>query len=245
MADNATVLPPLKAVTDTDHGGILAITASLGLVFGVISLLIRTYVRIECRASFGKDDYAAFLSMVFALIQGVLVFLAISHGFGKILSDLSPEAIFAWQRNLYVSDIFFLIAMWLTKSSVALLLMRLSRDPLHSVMARALLAASTMYFVVSIFVVSIRCDVSQPWNEAVAGCSTSTVSNWLSFIFIGVCVETYDNRSTPAGLPSPSWTYSPRQQFLSAAFGSFVASSCHGAKSLLSLSLTAYVCPTS
>ncbi|CAK7263958.1 hypothetical protein SEPCBS57363_000839 [Sporothrix epigloea] len=189
MADNTTVLPPLKAVTDTDHGGILAITASLGLVFGVISLLIRTYVRIECRASFGKDDYAAFLSMVFALIQGILVFLAISHGFGKILSDLSPDAIFAWQRNLYVSDIFFLIAMWLTKSSVALLLMRLSRDPSHSVMARVLLAASAVYFIVSIFVVSIRCDISQPWNDTANGCSTSTYSRWTAVTVLDILTE--------------------------------------------------------
>lgn len=176
MADNTTVLPPLKAVTDTDQGGVLAITASLGLVFGVISLLIRTYIRIECRATFGRDDYAAFLSMVVALIQGVLVFLAIANGFGEIVADLTPDAILAWQRDLYISDIFFLIGMWLTKSSIALLLMRLSRDPSHSVMARILLAASAVYFVVSVFVVTIRCDLSQPWNDEVPGCATSTVS---------------------------------------------------------------------
>ena len=177
MADNTTVLPPLKAVTDTDHGGILAITASLGLVFGVVSLLIRTYVRIECRASFGRDDYTAFVSMVFALIQAVIIFLAISRGFGEIVAELTPEAILAWQRDVFISDIFYLIGMWLTKSSIALLLMRLSRDPFHGVMARVLLAASAIYFVVSVFVVSIRCDISQPWNDAVDGCPASIVGS--------------------------------------------------------------------
>ncbi|CAK7200080.1 hypothetical protein SEUCBS139899_002769 [Sporothrix eucalyptigena] len=189
MADNTTVLPPLKAVTDTDQGGVLAITASLGLVFGVISLLIRTYVRIECRASFGKDDYAAFASMVFALIQGVLIFLAISKGFGEIVADLTPEAVLAWQRDVFVSDIFYLIGMWLTKSSIALLLMRLSRDPLHSVMARVLLAASGVYFVVSIFVVSIRCDISQPWNEDIDGCPASTYARWAAVTVLDILTE--------------------------------------------------------
>ncbi|ERT01164.1 hypothetical protein HMPREF1624_02406 [Sporothrix schenckii ATCC 58251] len=189
MADNSTVLPPLKAVTDTDQGGILAIAASLGLVFGVISLLIRTYVRIECRAAFGKDDYAAFLSMVVALIQGVLVFLAISNGFGKVVADLTSDAILAWQRDLYISDIFFLVGMWLTKSSIALLLMRLSRDPSHSVMARILLVASAVYFVVSIFVVAIRCDLSQPWNDAVPGCSATTYARWAAVTVMDVLVE--------------------------------------------------------
>ena len=175
MESTSTVLPPLKAVTATDQGGILAITASLGLVFGVISLLIRTYVRIECRASFGRDDYTAFASMVVALLQSVVVFLAISQGFGKIESELSASSIFTWQRNLYISDILFLITMWLTKSSIALLLMRLSRDPTHGVMARLLLAASAVYFVVSVFVVTIRCDLAQPWNTEAPGCATSTV----------------------------------------------------------------------
>ncbi|CAK7265711.1 hypothetical protein SEPCBS119000_001658 [Sporothrix epigloea] len=189
MADNTTVLPPLKAVTDTDHGGILAITAILGLIFGIISLLIRTYVRIECRASFGKDDYVAFLSMVFALIQGILVFLAISHGFGKILSDLTPSDILAWQRFMYASDIFFLITMWLTKSSVALLLMRISRDISHGVMAHVLLVASAVYFVVSVLVVSIRCDTSQPWNNSVDGCSASTFARWAAVTALDILTE--------------------------------------------------------
>ncbi|KAL1898251.1 hypothetical protein Sste5346_003658 [Sporothrix stenoceras] len=189
MADNTTVLPPLKAVTDTDQGGILAITASLGLVFGVISLLIRTYVRIECRATFGKDDYAAFFSMVIALIQGVLIFLAIANGFGKIVADLTPDAILTWQRDLYISDIFFLIGMWLTKSSIALLLMRLSRDPSHSVMARILLAASAVYFVVSLFVVTIRCDLSQPWNDSVDGCSATTYARWAAVTAMDILTE--------------------------------------------------------
>ncbi|CAK7240420.1 MAG: hypothetical protein STHCBS139747_001859 [Sporothrix thermara] len=189
MADNTTVLPPLKAVTDTDHGGILAITASLGLVFGVVSLLIRTYVRIECRASFGRDDYTAFVSMVFALIQAVIIFLAISRGFGEIVAELTPEAILAWQRDVFISDIFYLIGMWLTKSSIALLLMRLSRDPFHGVMARVLLAASAIYFVVSVFVVSIRCDISQPWNDAVDGCPASIYARWVAVTVLDIITE--------------------------------------------------------
>lgn len=184
-----TVLPPLKAVTATDQGGVLAITASLGLVFGVISLLIRTYVRIECRASFGRDDYTAFASMVVALLQSVVVFLAISRGFGKIESDLDASSIATWQRDLYVSDILFLITMWLTKSSIALLIRRLSRDPIHGIMARLLLAGSAIYFVISMFVVTLRCDISQPWNTEVTGCPTSTYSRWFAVTVLDIITE--------------------------------------------------------
>lgn len=61
---NMTTLPALKAVTATDQGGILAIAASMALVFAILSLLVRAYVRIECSAAFAKDDLVSCLSMV-------------------------------------------------------------------------------------------------------------------------------------------------------------------------------------
>lgn len=214
LMDNSTdpsfssVMAPLKAVSATDQGGIVAITASLGLVFGAVSLLIRAYVRIECRASFGRDDYAAFASMLVAVLQAVLVFLAIGRGFGEAASVSADAASMAWQRSLYASDVFFVVGMWLTKSSIALLLMRLSRDPVHAVIARVLLAASGVYALVSVFVVTLRCDLSQPWNLDADGCATSTVSLSLSLCVSLAQLSRYlsDAPSTPAGRPSPSWT---------------------------------------
>lgn len=122
------------------------------------------------------------------IIQTSVVFVAIAHGYGRISSDLTAKAANDWQRDIYVANIFFLVGMWLTKCSIALLLMRLSRDPAHTFMSRALLAASTCYFVISIFAVAIRCDVSKPWAiDGTQTCASSTVSGlaarlsaWLS-----------------------------------------------------------------
>jgi len=56
--------PPLVVITDTDQSGILIIAGALGLVFAVISILIRLFIRYEFRTRFSKDDVACFASMV-------------------------------------------------------------------------------------------------------------------------------------------------------------------------------------
>ncbi|OAA67119.1 hypothetical protein SPI_01695 [Niveomyces insectorum RCEF 264] len=186
---NTTLLPPLKAVTATDQGGILAIAASLGLVFGIVSLLMRVYVRVECRAAFGKDDMAAVLSMAVTALQSIIVFLAIKRGFGEITSDLTAGDIAGWQRDMYISDVFYLVGMWLTKTSIALLVMRLSRDPSHRILARILLVATCLYGVISLFVVTLRCDLAHPWVVDGAACATTTYARWAAVTALDVLTE--------------------------------------------------------
>ncbi len=56
--------PPLGAISDTKQDGVLIITAALGLVFALISSLIRLFIRYEFSSRFAKDDVASFFSMV-------------------------------------------------------------------------------------------------------------------------------------------------------------------------------------
>lgn len=69
MASNGTGLlpgesPPLTIITSTDASGIVLVATALGLVFALISLLIRVFIRLEFRHQFGRDDIVATLAMV-------------------------------------------------------------------------------------------------------------------------------------------------------------------------------------
>ncbi len=78
---------------------------------------------------------------------------------------------------MYVSDIFYIVTMWLTKCSVAFLFLRLSPDKRHKLASHILLGASTVFMVISVLVVSLRCNIAQPWiflgNRS---CSSDSVS---------------------------------------------------------------------
>ena len=50
---------PLATLTATDQGGVVAIGAALALVFALVSMLIRFYVRTQFQRSVGSLDDAA------------------------------------------------------------------------------------------------------------------------------------------------------------------------------------------
>lgn len=55
--------PPLTVITPTDQGGIVVIATALALIFALVSIVLRLFIRVEFRRRFFGDDVAALLSM--------------------------------------------------------------------------------------------------------------------------------------------------------------------------------------
>jgi hypothetical protein len=69
MASNGTdMLPgqsaPLTIITPTNQSGVVLIATAVAMTFGLISLLIRVFIRLEFRTEFARDDIVAAVSMV-------------------------------------------------------------------------------------------------------------------------------------------------------------------------------------
>lgn len=109
--------PPLTVITPTDQGGVVIIATSLALIFALVSVLLRLFIRVEFRHRFFGDDVAALLSMVsslmftrlflklwltesqvFMVVQTGLVFAGVSHGFGKTGEDVSDSDLVIWEK---------------------------------------------------------------------------------------------------------------------------------------------------
>jgi len=63
----------------------------------------------------------------------------------------------------YSSDILYLVTIWLTKCSVLFLTFRLSPDKRHNLASTAVLGAASVFVVISLFLVGLGCELSQPW----------------------------------------------------------------------------------
>ncbi|KAK0715148.1 hypothetical protein B0H67DRAFT_553733 [Lasiosphaeris hirsuta] len=163
----SAVLPgqsaPLAVLTATDQSGVIIIGATLALIFAVISMLIRLYVRLEFRHSFARDDFASAGSLALFIIQSSLVFTQVSQGLGKTMKDVTPEGLIALQKDGFVADIIYLLALWLTKISIVYLFIRLSPDRNHIRAAYLCLAAATLFLVVTVFTTCLRCNLAAPW----------------------------------------------------------------------------------
>ena len=79
------------------------------------------------------------------------------------------------EQALYSSDLFYILTLWLTKCSVAFLALRLSPNKGHTIMLNVILLGSTVFMFISIFIVSLRCDLAHPWIFIEPACVTGLV----------------------------------------------------------------------
>ena len=68
--------PPLTVITPTDQRGIVIIATGLSLVFALVSVLLRLFIRRDFRHSFFGDDVAALMSMVRLLLLSLVLLTA-------------------------------------------------------------------------------------------------------------------------------------------------------------------------
>lgn len=82
----ATAVPRLElstAVTDVDHGQVVALAAWLCFTAGVLLSVVRVYIRWPLNALVGKDDYAYAVSFGLTIVQTAVTVNAVRNGFGK------------------------------------------------------------------------------------------------------------------------------------------------------------------
>lgn len=73
----------------------------------------------------------------------------------------------------YATDFFFLITVWASKCSMALLFIRLTPLKEHKRAATRILGAVSLWLIISIFLVALRCNLSHPWIFIDPGCTDS------------------------------------------------------------------------
>ena len=97
-----------------------------------------------------------------------------SEGEHKILSrierNIDREPLITLQAS-YVSNIFFILILYLSKFSVVLLILRLTRDARHHRTCKKLLAGITAWAVAAILMITLQCDLTSTWITIGTQCS--------------------------------------------------------------------------
>ncbi|KAK5049004.1 hypothetical protein LTR84_005426 [Exophiala bonariae] len=155
--------PPIAIVTPTDQRGVLWIVTWFCLATAVVSLLIRVYVRIAFSQSYGKDDISIFGAFISFIVQSSIAIYEVRLGVGQTLQDVRPENLQQLQKAYYISDLFYVITIWIAKCSVILLLLRLTAKTEQALVANIILFATIVLGVVSLLITALSCDLSSPW----------------------------------------------------------------------------------
>ncbi|EXJ56542.1 hypothetical protein A1O7_06886 [Cladophialophora yegresii CBS 114405] len=155
--------PPFYEVTDTDHTAWIIIATALCLCWLLLFAAIRVFIRCTITPGYGLDDVSVGIATVLAVIQSSLVLGACSDGLGRSVELISPEMLVEVQKSYYTSNIFFTLALGLSKMSVVFFLNRLTVVKTQKMVFHALTAFIATWTVGSTFAVALQCDLPHPW----------------------------------------------------------------------------------
>ncbi|KAE8392373.1 hypothetical protein BDV23DRAFT_192545 [Aspergillus alliaceus] len=180
--------PPFQVVDDYHHGAWIIITCALGLVVSLVSLFIRLYVRLVLSPPFAYDDFLLLGATIFAVIQTSLLFAAVTQGFGTSIRLLQPNQIYNIQTLLTVSDILYLITIYVSKCCVVGIHLRLTPQKLHNRISQTTLALCTIWITTAILIIAVNCELNRPWKGAGAQC-VNLLKRWQFIVAMDILTE--------------------------------------------------------
>lgn len=155
--------PPFAVVTPNDHAAWILIATALGLACFLFFGGIRTLVRGTISHGFGVDDYVLYAATALAVIQSSIILGACSKGLGKAVDLVSPEAQDEVQKMYYTSNLFFIVAVGLSKVSVVSFLRRISRMKEHRLVFSISMGFIAAWTFGSLLGIALQCNMRHPW----------------------------------------------------------------------------------
>lgn len=139
------------------------------------------------------------------------------------------------QQHSFASQIFYVLTLWTTKSSILLLYMRLSASGTHRA-SWTMLASSAVWAIVSIILIAVPCNPTQLYNSTAGDCTDMVCKLlYMEFLSLANVCSGQNGRLSPL-LTSPQKDLSSLSQFSSC--GRYT---CDGKPSCLSSSLSPLV----
>ncbi|KAK2748148.1 hypothetical protein FQN57_001273 [Myotisia sp. PD_48] len=188
MASIDILSPPLLPVDHKHHGAWIAIAAAIGQAITLLCLLIRVYVRVIVSPPFGKDDIVLLAATISAFINNSLVYAGIHRGLGNSIELLSSDDSRYIQKVYLASDIFYLLALYLTKCCVLIIFLRLTPRKSHNIGTWITFGISTVWIIPAIFIISINCSLHLPWEDVADKCA-NLFSRWQFITALDIITE--------------------------------------------------------
>ncbi|OJI83584.1 hypothetical protein ASPTUDRAFT_120390 [Aspergillus tubingensis CBS 134.48] len=156
-----------------DHVDEIAIATIYLMVMMILAVLIRLAFRLHMLRSLEWDDGTISLALIFAVAQCAVILAGTRNGLGKRELSLSDSEVQTLEKVLYSSEILYILALSLAKTSVLLLLNRLAVNKWHKRVSFWTSILVGIWTVPVFFTLALQCGVPNPWDFSEGHCVDS------------------------------------------------------------------------
>ncbi|EMC91707.1 hypothetical protein BAUCODRAFT_116646 [Baudoinia panamericana UAMH 10762] len=134
------------------------------IVWTLLALAIRLFIRFGISEPWGHDDSACVLATVFGSLYSSLTLLEIRYGLGEHSSGLNPDIIGWSQFLLWFTNMLYATSHELAILSVCYFILRLC-GPTNKVWTPRCIAIVTyLWLLAAVFAFAFQCRLPTPWN---------------------------------------------------------------------------------
>ncbi|KAF9732256.1 hypothetical protein PMIN06_006647 [Paraphaeosphaeria minitans] len=171
------------------QGWKLYLTSLIMILCSGLFVIARVLTRVRI-FELKADDYAIIASLVFSILLSVAIQLAVVHGYGKHVRDLSKPALRTSLKFFWLAQTPYKIVVCLNKVSVILLYMRIFIGQRFQQLCFCSLAIIISSGVATVFATIFQCvPLARSWDKAVEGHCIDSSSFWVANAVINISTD--------------------------------------------------------
>lgn len=164
---NGGTYPPHGLITASDHGPAVVVATWIMVCLMGLAVIARTGTRPEL----DRDSAAIYIAGILAIIQAVVIHLAVNHGLGRHRSSLNIHDYTYYNKAIYTSQLLVILVHYLAKLSLILVFLRLTPVRLMRRTLWLFALVLTLWAGAAMIAHALQCPLPTPWNLAASGCS--------------------------------------------------------------------------
>ncbi|KAJ4304664.1 hypothetical protein N0V90_000191 [Kalmusia sp. IMI 367209] len=185
MAEYVTPAP--FKITDDDKRGLIVVTAAYTVAFVWVCFIIRVWLRLQVKDWKAEDCFLGAATFMNTLQTG-LVFHLVSLGLGGPQEEIPLHRLAEIGKHGFASQIFYILTLWATKTSVLFLYKRLSPSGGHKVATSMMLASSAIWALLAIILICVPCNPTQFFANRASEC-IGIWPKWQAITALDIVIE--------------------------------------------------------
>lgn len=148
----------------------VVVTTVTAVVWSLLNLGIRVFLRLKVNGPFGLDDAACGATTFVGVVHSTLTLYQIRLGLGQHADELSVSAVIELRLWSWINNLLFILALAVSMLSVCFLIARIIGRQRKVWVAYGIAIATGLWAAVSIFFFAFMCTLPRPWLARPAHC---------------------------------------------------------------------------